>query len=48
LVLVDGKLLTKGSYPGNELLRTILQEEGIAVELGVKKKTACGCGPGCC
>jgi len=48
LVFSDGKLLTKGSYPGNELLQAALKEAGIEVALGEKKKSACGCGPGCC
>ena len=48
LVFADGKLLTKGDYPGNELLQATLKDAGIEVTLGEKKKSACGCGPGCC
>jgi hypothetical protein len=48
LVFVDGGIVTKGCYPGNEQLQAILKHEGVEVTLGEKKKSACGCGPGCC
>jgi hypothetical protein len=49
LTFVDGKLVSKGSYPGNEQLQTILKNTGLDVTLGEKKKAAsCCCGPGCC
>jgi hypothetical protein len=44
LGFVDGKLVSKGSYPGDEQLRTFLQRDGHRVTLGEKKK----CGAGCC
>jgi hypothetical protein len=47
-VFVDGSIVTKGSYPGNEQLQAILKRDGVEVTLGEKKKSACGCGPGCC
>jgi len=49
LAFVDGKLVSKGGYPRNEELQTILNNAGLDVALGEKKKAAsCGCGPGCC
>jgi hypothetical protein len=49
LSFVDGKVVSKGGYPGNEQLQTILKSAGLDVTLGEKKKAAsCGCGPGCC
>lgn len=48
LVYVDGDLVGKGGYPGNEQLTAILKRSGIEVALGEKKKRSCGCGPGCC
>ena len=48
LVFVEGELISKGSYPGNQQLQEILQRAGFALALTGKKKTSCGCGPGCC
>lgn len=48
LVFADGELISKGNYPGNEQLRTILKQSGIELTFGEKKKSSCGCGPGCC
>jgi hypothetical protein len=48
LFFVDGKLVCKGSYPANEQLRLLLKNNGFAVALDEKKKSGCGCGPGCC
>lgn len=48
LVFVDGELLTKGCYPGNDQLVTSLQQAGFEVSLGEKTKGGCGCGPKCC
>lgn len=48
LSFVDGKLVSKGGYPRNEELQTILKSAGIDVTLGEKKKSSCGCRPGCC
>lgn len=48
LTFVDGKLASKGGYPRNEELQTILKSAGLDVTLGEKKKKSCGCGPGCC
>lgn len=47
-VYVDGKLISKGSYPGNEQLQSLLKTAGFEVTLSEKKKAACCCGPGCC
>lgn len=47
LSFVDGKLISKGGYPRNDELQTILKSAGIDVTLGEKNKS-CGCGPGCC
>jgi len=47
LSFVDGKLISKGGYPRNDELQTILKNAGQDVTLGEKKKS-CGCGPGCC
>lgn len=48
LAFVDGKLVSKGGYPRNEELQTILKSAGYEVAFGEKKKRSCGCGPGCC
>jgi hypothetical protein len=48
LVFVDGDLVSKGSYPGDLQLQSILQRGGHGVTLGEKKNSSCGCGPGCC
>lgn len=48
LVYVDGELISKGRYPGNEQLQAILKRGGLEVALGEKKKSACCCSPGCC
>ena len=48
LVFVDGGVVTKGSYPGNEQFQAIFKHDGVDVTLGEEKKSACGCGPGCC
>ena len=48
VVFVDGEIVTKGSYPNNDQIQAILKGAGVAVALGEKKKSACGCGPGCC
>ncbi len=48
LAFADGELVSKGRYPGNEQLQTILKRDGVDVTLGEKKKSACCCGPGCC
>jgi hypothetical protein len=48
LVFVDGELICKGSYPGNQQLQEILQRAGFELALTEKKKNSCGCGPGCC
>ena len=47
LSFVDGKLISKGGYPRNDELQTILKNAGLDVLFGEKKKS-CGCGPGCC
>ena len=44
LGFVDGDLVSKGSYPGNEQFQTYLKHNGHEVTLGEKKK----CGAGCC
>ena len=33
---------------GYEQLRLLLKNNGFAVALEEKKKSGCGCGPGCC
>ena len=48
LLFVDGELVGKGSYPGNQQLQEILQRGGFEVALGENKKNSCGCGPGGC
>jgi arsenical resistance operon trans-acting repressor ArsD len=48
LVYMNGALVCKGSYPGNEQLHEIMKQAGIEVSLGEKKKKSCGCDPGCC
>ena len=49
VVIVDGIVITKGRYPGNEQLQTILKETGLDVTLAGKQKTSSCCsGPGCC
>ena len=48
LVFVDGEIISKGCYPGNEQFQAIHKRNGVEVTLGEKKKSACGCGPGCC
>ncbi len=49
LTFVDGELVSKGRYPGNEQLQAILGRDGVDVAFAEKKKSGCGCGPkGCC
>jgi Arsenical resistance operon protein ArsD/Domain of unknown function (DUF2703) len=48
LAFVDGELVCKGRYPGDDQLRDFLKRDGIELTLGVQKKSSCGCGPGCC
>ena len=48
LVFVDGEIVCKGSYPGNQQLQETLKRAGFRVALGEKRKTSCSCGPGCC
>lgn len=49
LVYVDGELVSKGSYAGNDQLQEVLNKAGIVVVLGEKKKkNSCGCGSRCC
>jgi Arsenical resistance operon protein ArsD len=48
LLFVDGELIGKRKYPGNQQLQEILQRAGFDLELGEKKKTDSGCSPGCC
>ena len=49
LVFVDGGLVSKGGYPGNEQLKAILKETGLDVTLAEKQNSsACCSGPGCC
>jgi hypothetical protein len=48
LALVDGEIITKGRYPGNDQLQAILKRAGIDVALTEKTKSACCCGPDCC
>lgn len=49
LVFVDGMVISKGRYPGNEQFQTILKQIGLDVTLAEKKKTSSCCsGPGCC
>ena len=48
LVIVDGKVIAKGCYPGNEQLQAILKETGQDVSLAEKKKTSCCSGSSCC
>lgn len=47
MTYLDEKLISKGGYPHNDELQTILKNFGLDVTLGEKKKS-CGCGPGCC
>ena len=48
LVYVNGELISKRCYPGNEQLQEILKQAGFEVTLGEKKKASCGCGAGSC
>lgn len=49
LVFADGDLVSKGSYPSNIQLLSILNRVGISVEMTEKKKSSGCCGPnGCC
>jgi hypothetical protein len=48
LVFADGDIVSKGHYPANEQIQTILKSAGVEVTLAEKKKASCGCGPGCC
>lgn len=49
LVYVDGELICKGCYPGNEQMQEILKQTGFKVALAEEKKTSsCCCGPDCC
>jgi hypothetical protein len=43
LGFVNGDLVSKGSYPDNELLRSRLQSDGFTVVLGEKRKCQAGC-----
>jgi hypothetical protein len=49
LVFLDGELASKGCYPGNDQLQTILKQTGLDVTLAESKKTSSCCGgTGCC
>lgn len=48
LAFVEGKLVSKGAYPGNEQLQALLRDAGITVSLDGKNTGACCCAPGCC
>jgi hypothetical protein len=48
LVYVNGELISKRRYPGNEQLQQLLKTAGFEVALGVKRQSACGCGTGSC
>jgi sulfur carrier protein ThiS len=49
VVIVDGTVISKGRYPGDEQLQTILKQSGLDVKLAEKKKaSSCCSGPGCC
>ena len=48
LVFVDGGLVCKGGYPGDEQLQTILKQDGLVVNLGEKMKTSSCCGDSSC
>ncbi|MBE0599293.1 MAG: arsenite efflux transporter metallochaperone ArsD [Desulfuromonadales bacterium] len=48
LVMVDGTVISKGRYPGDEELAMFLRQAGMEVVLGQKQKSGCGCKPGCC
>jgi len=48
LVFVDGGLVCKGGYPGNEQLQSILKQSGFDVTLAEKKNTSSCCGGSSC
>ena len=48
LVYLDEAPVSKGHYPGNDQLQNLLKQAGFDVVLAEKKKSGCGCGPGCC
>jgi hypothetical protein len=49
LVFADGEFVSKGQYPSNERLQSILKQAGIEVALAEKKKTSsCCCDSGRC
>lgn len=43
LGFIDGELVSKGRYPGNDELRTFLLKSGHTVTLGGKKSCQAGC-----
>ena len=47
-VFVNGKLISKGTYPDNDQIQAILKQSGFDVTLGEKMQPSCGCGPKCC
>jgi hypothetical protein len=48
LVFVDGMLFSKGRYPSNGQLQTILKQTGLDVTLAEKNKTSSCCGGSSC
>lgn len=48
IVIVDGMVVSKGRYPGDEQLQTILKQTGLDVTLAEKKKTSSCCGGSSC
>jgi hypothetical protein len=49
LLIVDGKVVAKGHYPGSEQLQAILEGAGFDVRLAETKKTSSCCsGSSCC
>jgi hypothetical protein len=48
VVIVDGVVICKGCYPGDEQLQTIIKQTGLDVTLADKKKTSSCCGGSSC
>lgn len=48
VVILDGMVISKGRYPRDEQLQTILKQSGLNVTLAEKKKTSSCCGGSSC
>jgi hypothetical protein len=48
VVIVDGIVIAKGRYPGDEQIQSILKQTGHDVTLAGKKTSSCCSGSSCC